>query len=72
MRVKINDTELTLFEGARLKDAIQSYKTITGRRFGFKSSMVVNSEGFEMLPDGALSDGICLLTKPRPNEPKSN
>jgi hypothetical protein len=68
MTVKIDDTELTIFEGARLKDAMQTYKRLTGRRFGFKTSMVVNSEGFEIMPDGALINGICLFTKPRRNE----
>lgn len=64
MKVFIENTELTLFEGAKLKDALLSYRRVSGQKINIQKLRLVNADGFEMMPDGALTEGLQLYIIP--------
>ena len=61
MKITVNNTLLELFTGARVKDAIMSYYTHSGRRVPKKLPPVEDRFGNRVAPDGELTEGNILF-----------
>jgi 5'-nucleotidase len=61
MKITVNSTLLELFAGARVKDAIMSFYTNSGRRVPKKLPLVEDRFGNRVAPDGELTEGNILF-----------
>jgi 5'-nucleotidase / UDP-sugar diphosphatase len=61
MKITVNSTLLELHNGARVKDAIMSYYTNSGRRVPKKLPPVEDRFGNRVAPDGELMEGNTLF-----------
>jgi len=61
MKITVNNTLLELFTGARVKDAIMSFYTNSGRRVPKKLPLVEDRFGNIVAPDGELTEGNILF-----------
>src|SRR5665647_3728612 len=61
MKIIVNDTLLELHDGARVKDAIMSFYTNSGRRVPKKLPAVEDRFGNRVATDGELTEGNTLF-----------
>lgn len=57
MRIKLNDKEMEIFSGARVKDVVMKYSRWTWRQVRTGRKAVFDRYGHEVAPDGELSGG---------------
>lgn len=63
MKVYVNDQEVSLFEGAKVIDAVRAYARIMGRKLPSPLPIIYDGYGNEIQPDGALTQGAqCKIT----------
>lgn len=63
MKITVNDTLLELHSGATVKDALLSYYARSGRKLPGRLPTVEDRFGNIVAPDGALSEGNCLIIR---------
>jgi len=61
MKITVNNTSLELHNGARVKDAIMSFYTQSGRKVPKKMPPVEDRFGNRVAPDGELTEGNSLF-----------
>lgn len=64
MKITVNNVALELHYGARVKDAIISYYTLSGRKIPKRLPAVEDRFGNSVAPDGELAEGNTLIIKP--------
>ena len=65
MKITVNDSLLELHDGARVKDAIMSFYTISGRRVPKKLPSAEDRFGNRVALDGEMTEGNTLFIVPR-------
>ena len=63
MKVFINNQEITVFNGARVLDALRVYYMQQENRLPCKMPTVTDSYGNSIAPDGALTEGNHLYIR---------
>lgn len=66
MKITVNNTPIELHSGARVKDALLSFYTQSGRRVPKRLPPVEDRFGNRVAPDGELSEGNALFIVYRP------
>lgn len=56
MQVYVNDLRVTLFEGARVRDAVNKYASRLFINTGQTWTVVKDDQGNQVMPDGSLSE----------------
>jgi len=63
MKIRINRTELELFGGATIADAVRTYYSLHKKKFPKIFPVVTDHYGNYAAPDGRLSEGYQLYIK---------
>jgi hypothetical protein len=63
MQIKVNDREIEIFSGARVRDVLRKYSKITWTQIQKGSKAVFDRHGHEIALDGELSAGVRLFVK---------
>ena len=63
MKVSINDQEIEIFSGARLKDALMKYSVEEYHLVEAGAKVILDDMGNHYLLDGELSGGECFTLK---------
>ena len=67
MKIFVNDTEVTLFHGAKVVDAIRAYYTLQKMKWPYPLPIVTDGYGNSVAPDGELSEGNHLYIQTKNN-----
>ncbi len=70
MTVFVNNTEIKVFDGAKVADAVRAYYAETGRKYPCRIPLVKDKYGNKIAPDGRLSENnhIFINVKSQKNE----
>ena len=72
MKVYVNDKEITVFNGAKVVDAIRAYYTLNKTKWPCPLPIVTDGYGNIVAPDGELSEGNHLYIKTKNNSLKAS
>jgi len=65
MKISINNREIEIFSGARVKDALMKYSVEDYHHVMKGKKMVVDKMGNRSSLDGEISEGDCFMVKSR-------
>jgi 5'-nucleotidase len=71
MKIKVNDTVIELYNGAKVKDAILKYYSQSGKKIPKKVPPVEDRYGNKVAEDGELTDGNSLFISEKRGKRKS-
>ena len=71
MKLFVNDTEITIFQGATVLDAVRAYYAQHNKKLPRKLPIVYDAYGNSVAPDGELSEGNHLYIKIKTKNKKS-